>query len=98
MYALGACLYTLVFGRIPFSAPNLYKLFQVVQHEAVKYPDDVAITQELQDLLARMLTKVKGGGCSYPLPFCLPPCPPAFLPAPHVSARIPSHTDSLAST
>lgn len=29
VYALGACLYTLIFGRIPFSAPNLYKLFQV---------------------------------------------------------------------
>jgi calcium/calmodulin-dependent protein kinase kinase 2 len=29
VYALGACLYTLVYGRIPFSAPNLYKLFQV---------------------------------------------------------------------
>jgi serine/threonine protein kinase len=29
VYALGACLYTLVFGRIPFSAPNLYKLFAV---------------------------------------------------------------------
>ncbi|KAG1671651.1 hypothetical protein FOA52_006882 [Chlamydomonas sp. UWO 241] len=28
VYALGACLYTLVYGRIPFSAPNVYKLFQ----------------------------------------------------------------------
>lgn len=29
VYALGTCLYTLVYGRIPFTAPNLYKLFQV---------------------------------------------------------------------
>ncbi|PNW77250.1 hypothetical protein CHLRE_10g428650v5 [Chlamydomonas reinhardtii] len=57
VYALGACLYTLLFGRIPFSAPNLYKLFQVVQNEPVKYPPDVPITEELKDLLARMLTK-----------------------------------------
>jgi [calcium/calmodulin-dependent protein kinase] kinase len=35
---MGACLYTLIYGRIPFSAPNLYKLFQVVQNEPVKYP------------------------------------------------------------
>ena len=28
MYALGACLYTFVFGRIPFNAPNVFKLFQ----------------------------------------------------------------------
>lgn len=29
VYALGACMYTLLFGRIPFSAPSLPKLFQV---------------------------------------------------------------------
>lgn len=58
MYALGACLYTLLFGRIPFSAPNLYKLFQVVQNDPVKYPPDVPISDALKDLLMRMLTKV----------------------------------------
>ncbi|KXZ56467.1 hypothetical protein GPECTOR_1g418 [Gonium pectorale] len=57
VYALGACLYTLLFGRIPFSAPNLYKLFQVVQNEPVKYPPDVPISEELKDLLKGMLTK-----------------------------------------
>ncbi len=61
MYALGACLYTLLFGRIPFSAPNLYKLFQVVQNEPVKYPPDVPISEELKDLLKGMLTKVSLG-------------------------------------
>ena len=29
VYALGACLFTFVYGRIPFNAPNVYKLFQV---------------------------------------------------------------------
>lgn len=57
VYALGACLYTLLFGRIPFSAPNLYKLFQVVQNDPVKYPPDVPISDALKDLLMRMLTK-----------------------------------------
>ncbi|GIL72516.1 hypothetical protein Vretimale_4302 [Volvox reticuliferus] len=57
VYALGACLYTLLFGRIPFSAPNLYKLFQVVQNEPVRYPPDVPISEELKDLLKGMLTK-----------------------------------------
>jgi len=57
VYALGACLYTLVFGRIPFSAPNLYKLFQVVQNEPVKYPEDVPITDSLKDVLGCMLHK-----------------------------------------
>lgn len=57
VYALGACLYTLLFGRIPFSAPNLYKLFQVVQSEPVRYPEDVPISDALRDLLQRMLVK-----------------------------------------
>ncbi len=38
VYALGACLYTLVFGRIPFSAPNLYKLFQASGGAANRAP------------------------------------------------------------
>lgn len=57
IYALGACLYTLLFGRIPFSAPSLYKLFEVVQKEPVKYPEDVPISDSLKQVLGRMLTK-----------------------------------------
>lgn len=29
IYALGACLFTFVYGRIPFTAPTVYQLFQV---------------------------------------------------------------------
>ncbi|MEW5317105.1 MAG: hypothetical protein WDW38_008433 [Sanguina aurantia] len=57
VYALGACLYTLVYGRIPFSAPNLYKLFQVVQHDPVSYPPDVPISPGLIQILEAMLVK-----------------------------------------
>ncbi|KAJ9510752.1 hypothetical protein QJQ45_027611 [Haematococcus lacustris] len=57
VYALGACLYTLVFGRIPFSAPNLYKLFQVVQNEPVRYPEDTPVSDALRHMLGAMLTK-----------------------------------------
>lgn len=59
VYALGACLFTLLFGRIPFSAPNLYKLFQTVQNDPVKFPEDVVISPELKDLLNLMLIKVR---------------------------------------
>ncbi len=62
MYALGACLYTLLFGRIPFSAPNLYKLFQVVQNDPVRYPDDVPISDALREIMGQMLIKVRGRG------------------------------------
>lgn len=55
---MGACLYTLVYGRIPFTAPNLYQLFQVVQNENVAFPENVPISEPLKDLLQRLLTKV----------------------------------------
>ena len=57
VYALGACLYTFVFGRIPFNAPNVFKLFQVVQNEPLRFPDRPTVTPLLQDLLLRMLHK-----------------------------------------
>ncbi len=58
IYALGACLYTFVFGRIPFNAPSVFKLFQVVQHEPLRFPSQPQVSHELRDLLLRMLAKV----------------------------------------
>lgn len=57
VYALGACLYTFIFGRIPFNAPNVFKLFQVVQHEPLRFPESPAVSNDLKDLLLRMLCK-----------------------------------------
>lgn len=57
IYALGACLYTFVFGRIPFNAPSVFKLFQVVQHEPLRFPSQPPVSHELRDLLLRMLAK-----------------------------------------
>ena len=67
IYALGACLYTFVFGRIPFNAASVFKLFQVVQHEPLRFPSHPQVSHELKDLLLRMLAKV----CSHPSG---PPC------------------------
>lgn len=57
VYALGACLYTFVFGRIPFNAPNVFKLFQVVQHEPLRFPETPVVSHDLKDLLLKMLCK-----------------------------------------
>lgn len=57
IYALGACLYTFVFGRIPFNAASVFKLFQVVQHEPLRFPTQPQVSHELKDLLLRMLAK-----------------------------------------
>ncbi|KAK9800910.1 hypothetical protein WJX73_010144 [Symbiochloris irregularis] len=57
VYAMGACLYTFVFGRIPFNAPNVFKLFQVVQHEPLRFPETPVVSSDLKDLLLKMLCK-----------------------------------------
>lgn len=54
---MGACLFTFVFGRIPFTAPNLIKLFKVVQNEPLRFPEDTPISEDLRHLLTRMLEK-----------------------------------------
>jgi serine/threonine protein kinase len=54
---MGVCLYALVFGSIPFSATNLYNLFQKVQEEPVRFPAIPKVTPSLIELLERMLTK-----------------------------------------
>ena len=59
IYALGACLYTLVFGRPPFEAPNLSQLVQVVQDEEIAFPEDIDISDTLLTLLLRLLIKVR---------------------------------------
>ena len=51
-------MYTFVFGRIPFNAPNVFKLFQVVQHEPLRFPEAPIVSSDLKDLLQRMLCKV----------------------------------------
>ena len=59
IYALGACLFTFVYGRIPFSAPTVYQLFQVVQTEPLRFPEEPLVSDDLKDLLSQMLTKVR---------------------------------------
>ncbi len=56
------CLFTFVYGRIPFSAPTVYQLFQVVQTEPLRFPDDPPVSEDLKDLLSKMLHKV--GRCT----------------------------------
>lgn len=73
IYALGVCLFTFVYGRIPFSAPTVYQLFQVVQTEPLRFPDDPPVSEDLKDLLSKMLHKV--GLCgSLPSPSDLCAC------------------------
>jgi serine/threonine protein kinase len=57
VYAMGVCLYALVFGTIPFSASNLFKLFQKVQEEPIRFPSSPVVSPALVSVLERMLAK-----------------------------------------
>ena len=57
VYAMGVCLYALVFGTIPFSASNLYKLFQKVQEEPIRFPSTPSVSPALVSVLEQMLAK-----------------------------------------
>ena len=60
VWSLGACLYTLAFGRIPFTATSVPALFRVVRSEPLRFPSDVAVSPLLKDLLCRMMCKDAG--------------------------------------
>lgn len=56
-YALGACLFTFVFGRIPFTAATVAELFETVKKQELTFPDAPTISAELRDLLQGLLCK-----------------------------------------
>jgi serine/threonine protein kinase len=57
VYALGASLYTFVYGRIPFTASTVQELFSIVQTQPLQFPDSPVVSQELKDLLLGLLEK-----------------------------------------
>ena len=61
IWALGVTLYCFVFGRCPFTAANEFELFNNIPREPLQFPEPneigFAISDELKDLLHRLLTK-----------------------------------------
>lgn len=57
VYALGASLYTFIYGRIPFTASTIQELFTIVQTQPVHFPDSPVVSEELKDLLLGLLEK-----------------------------------------
>lgn len=57
VYSLGACLYTFIYGRIPFTAQSIAELFQVVPVQELEFPDTPRTSPVLKDILENMLEK-----------------------------------------
>lgn len=58
IWALGVTLYCFVFGRCPFIADTEFELFfNVIPKQLLEFPNDIPITDDLRDLLTKLLEK-----------------------------------------
>ena len=57
VYALGACLFCFIYGRIPFHASTVSELFKLVLSTELSFPKTPDVSAGLKALLASMLCK-----------------------------------------
>jgi len=58
VYSLGTCLFTFIFGRIPFAADSVFELFKIVKTQKLTFPDIPAdASTEVKALLEGLLEK-----------------------------------------
>ncbi|XP_055550984.1 calcium/calmodulin-dependent protein kinase kinase 2 isoform X3 [Wyeomyia smithii] len=57
IWALGATLYSLVHGNVPFIATSVPGVYEKIKNDPVKFPSAGTVSPELQDLLKSMLEK-----------------------------------------
>ncbi len=57
IWALGATLYFFIFGKVPFVGQNIIELYDNIAEKDVIFPDNIALSINLQDLFLRLLNK-----------------------------------------
>lgn len=57
IWALGATLYALVFGNVPYLANNVPGVYEKIKNDCLIFPSDIAISGDACDLITKMLEK-----------------------------------------
>ncbi|XP_052855278.1 calcium/calmodulin-dependent protein kinase kinase 2 isoform X1 [Drosophila gunungcola] len=57
VWALGATLYSLIFGNVPFLADSVPLLYEKIKHDCVTFPKNHLVTENLRNCLVQMLEK-----------------------------------------
>ena len=57
VWALGATLYALVYGNVPFVASSVPILYEKIKHEEFIFPENPKTSAELKDCIKCMLNK-----------------------------------------
>lgn len=54
---MGVTLYAFVYGKVPFYDENIIALYTKIIHQPVEFPSEPKISEDLKDLIRKMLHK-----------------------------------------
>jgi [calcium/calmodulin-dependent protein kinase] kinase len=57
VWALGACLFCFIYGRLPFQGSSVLDVFKAITTAELALPDDIKISPSLQHLFGRLFDK-----------------------------------------
>ncbi|KAJ8981950.1 hypothetical protein NQ317_002122 [Molorchus minor] len=57
IWSMGVTLYAFVYGKVPFYDDNVIGLYAKIRHQPVEFPEKPRISDDLKDLIRKMLVK-----------------------------------------